>query len=219
MAAMRNKDVQHMREILAKDLFERDHYTVDDNDISVLDEEVTTVIGGKKCTCIASSHGIRCICLMVAELVAQSDAAAGCENNVDNDEHSSSVTAEHTATTAADPSVDLTARQQIHEIQMWLENDSDAVNSHGRKSDIVKDLRNLHTLIFSKMFRKTTRKRKIAPNCSYRRSIDKAKKIKMASDHIYVSNMTNTTKKSKTMPDGSFKKLCRGVHGVRKPFL
>ena len=212
---MRNINLEEKRDIRAQQLHAEDLYSVDHKDIIVYDQDqASTVIGGKQCTCTAASHHIHCICLRVAHILS-SIQVIELEDGTVTSNTSGPSDIDMGPTEQNTLSANEVAQQQCQDIFVWLSGDTDALESHERKEDILKSMGTLHSLIFSKKFKKTTHKRKIEPNCSYLKSVEKAKKIKMGRDHIYVSKVP---KKPKTKLDGGFQKTSRAVGGLRKTF-
>ena len=219
VAASRNINWEAAQATLANDLFELGHYTYDGSTVCVFDgDNVYIVTSDNRCTCVASSHKVKCICQQVASLVKNSVAHSSCDtpaipNSAMSDEPAS-------PPSQSEPhSKRYTVKQQLQELLAWVDSDQFEAVNKTRQGEIIQKISAAHALAHNQKFRKITRKRKIEPNCSYRRSMERAKKLKRDNEHQYALKAGSTkTAKSKTKPDGSFKKTSRSKC-QRKHFL
>lgn len=63
-----------MRSQIAREIFAAGDYEINENVVTVLHQDINSVIGMKVCTCIANSHNETCICIMVAKMAIESNS-------------------------------------------------------------------------------------------------------------------------------------------------
>lgn len=152
------------------------------------------------CSCMAFSHGIKCICMLVASSVAPT------LNEVEAPEVS-----DNTGTAPVD--LDDVIRGKVDEISSFVNSDKLTSLNANQKDKVLASVTSLHSMLYMAKFRKVTRKRRQTPLHPYRQS----KKPK-ANEHSYSITKRSKSRGQTRKDDGSFKKFGRKKQGVRKPF-
>ena len=215
VASLKGQDVESLRFSIAERLFSENMYIIDGEDICVFDDngDVSTVISRQKCTCIAASFGLYCICKHLVSLVSGNDGIASAEQEILDSGFDRAPQEE----CSRDASIIDIAKVKLGELQALLT--SENIKTHPRQKEILSQINQLHSVAFSTSFRRVCRKKKIEVNSSYRRAVERAKRIKRLRDqhdHGYHSVRKN---KSKVNRDGSFRKQARKVQGSRPSLL
>jgi hypothetical protein len=190
----RGISVEDARSRVAMKLFQDKSYHEDNGEIVVYDGEfVSTVLHGNRCTCVAASHGLTCLCQQIAIMV--SEVATG---------SASDVVAPVDNAVPSETDADDLATQKLHEIAAFLSSGKE----HTSHATIIKEVNKLHSLVFNAPFKKITKKRKIGPNSASRKIIDNAIKRKRLTqtDHMY-PGINSTKRKSSRRADGAFRRV------------
>lgn len=213
VAARRGLDVEQMRRRVADDIIISQSYEVVDDEVLVF-QDIMTVVSGKRCTCIAASHGLYCVCRLVSDAVAKLEDAAATNTlplPVDDDTPASPINVADDIPTAADPTERELTKNEETALKL-LDCMSDYIRSglfaqHPRQNVIMSDLKHLNNkLHFIKNVRKVPTK--IQQNSSARKAIESSKR---KAEHGYEvsSKKFFKNKKSKhsdeTQPQQSFK--------------
>lgn len=163
---MHNIDWKKAQTAIATKLYQDTCYQNDKDVLTVYDKDtvsfVTTAGDNKICTCIAASHGQRCICLQVAELVLDNSA----EQSHDFIEALPFTSQTILSRLNLESNSNCSLKVKVKEIHEWFTIDS--FETFDQKDQLKKQILNLHSLIFTKKFKKATHKKKIYVNCSYR---------------------------------------------------
>ena len=207
VARMKELDIEHARMRHAEELFSGGLYAQYGDEILIFDDDnYVNTVNGMNCTCIAASHGVRCACKMVVDLIMNDVPTAP--------EVIEEATAEMPCESVPiDPK--RIAIQKVDEIRSWLLGSTCDDASHLK--EVCDNISRLHTLTFRTKFTKVTSKRKIGPNSLCRRSIELAKKRKLAGDHRYTGTSGKQVKRQ-VNKDGSFKRTHRAKLTERKSF-
>ena len=181
VAALRGIDVEEKRNTIANNLVHHEQYIQGENDILIFLEDGTiSSVNSNQCTCVAASHNISCICVKAATTIADFLVPPVIDNNTD---------------TGLSNSLPQDEQQWIKTKQQWQEI-MDVINKTSSEETekiklISSSVQNLHSALFLNKYRKITMKRKIYPNCQYRKTMEKAKKKKHDTDHTYVPQKSN----------------------------
>ena len=171
-AAARGINIENERANRAKHLYESSAYTIDGSSMTVLDDEVVSVVNMAhlSCMCVAFSHKIDCICKETAMLhKTLNSSEATYSIPVDDSESLVQVQPE-----VAIP--DNTFKDMLQDINNWAESITII------PSQVLAQARRLHQEIFGK-HQNIYRHKKNVPLHPYRKSIMKA--INVTNDHQY----------------------------------
>ena len=169
LSAAREYDVQTVRSTVAEQLYTSGSWTVDGNFLTVVDREMVGVVNlmNMSCICVASSHGLECVCKMVAE--QYKDA-----NSLQSGSLAPSVESNLSLPDFSENARKAKFTQLLGEISHWAENTDSIVTT-----SMISHIERLHTGIFGQ-YRKRYTQKKIQPLHPYRSIIEKAKR-----DHQY----------------------------------
>ena len=179
--------VDQCRTDIANQLYQTGSFILDGDNLLVLDQDnINCVITYKTCTCIASSHGIHCICLQVADFVAQQSTTPvelGCNGDIVdcNNENTEAEGNDELLPGRSSPDPVAMACNKLDDIKAHLLGNADASS----KTSIISAIDQIHKCIRLNKFRKTSRKHKIECNSVSRKLIDRSKRIKIQSEHGY----------------------------------
>ena len=206
-ASMRGLKIEDMRHEKAKEIISKMLYTVEEDDyISVFDEDghVGIVnINNRSCLCVAHSHNLKCVCVIVCELLF-----LNANQNVP-DETCSDIA-------VADESPSMSSNQEIlkktDDIYSWI--NSQSFDLSLQKVEISKQINTLHQTIFGS-FDRCTRKRKIIPLQPNRKTVSRMQ----SGDHAYYSVSSSKSSVANLVnEDGSAKTTGRNRKRLREGF-
>lgn len=215
-AGQSGRSVEEMRKDKAMEILrEGNYFKTLDGYMEIFDSDghigmVNTL--NQSCLCVAYSHNIKCVCLLVEEL---SKVTSESNPVVETCESGYELFTSGTVQTSLKDDI----IQKVNDIYSWA--NSDAIDMCSNNSKISEQVNILYKTIFSS-FEKKTCKRKIDPLHPYRNSIQNKKQQKDHQDHSYYGDNSNNGKLSSTIKkvndDGSFKLKNRNAKCVRNPF-
>ncbi|XP_070563193.1 uncharacterized protein [Ptychodera flava] len=200
LAEAQGKPASSQRKEKALELFNNGEYYLQGNSIITCSEQNASKfnLSSKACTCIAASHGIACVCQLLADLVTNEKQEQVTDNEFQNVVESK---------IAADPPK-LSTLQMIEDIYTWSKT-WEFVDTCQLHQQVAK----VHLMAFSK-FAKKSGGRRIHVLHEYRKKIEKAKK--MIRDHDYAQpKRLKRLVRTKSCPSQSFPKK-RGSMQMKK---
>ena len=207
VAASRDINLEKERILNADEIFGSGQFFYDINNNQVEVVSLTGVLSivnldSNTCNCFASSHGILCVCRLVAKRVVP------CQNN-DNDQGNIEV-----AIQLPEKTLEMKIEHKFNQIGSLIKGEKIKYMSEKKKKSVLKCLNQIYAQCYTSNFAKKSTKRKQAPLFPNRNT----KKPK--TDHLYTTTTKEKCKKSNTKvnEDGSFRMTGRRKGNLRKPF-
>ena len=190
-ASERSVDVADLRRARAEEVYKQGMYTVTEDTVEVMDEngnggivEIVT----KKCMCIANSHGVDCVCLIVASLAG---ALSTDQQDVD-EQQPDHITLSVEEPNARERKVD--SESLIEELYHWSKGPS-----FKESNDLQNSLLKAHLVAFGS-FSKRRNRSKITPLHPYRKKINAAKRIlQTKQSHVNEVTTASTVQKKRSV--------------------
>lgn len=194
-ASQAGVDIASVRRVKAENLHELDLYTVAADSVEVIDADGNggiVDINTQKCTCVANSHGVDCVCLIVARLTG------ACEKPTENIHH------------VQESDGDLHVPEEkdcatlIEDLYLWSKS-----SSYQNNPDLRNALKRAHTMAFGSFVnKKRANKRKITALHSYRKKINAAKHLqhKNRPDKAPCTKLTTQNPQKESIHVHSFKR-------------
>ena len=208
-AARRGNNPDDMRHEKAKEIISRQQYTEEaDGYLSVFDEHghVGVVnIQNKCCLCVAHSHNLKCVCVIVCELLFTT-----ANQDVSNEpDHEIALIDDGPSGSSNEDII-----KKVDDIYSWI--NSQSFDQLLKKVEISNQVNTLHRTIFGS-FGRCTNKRKMAPLHPNRKNISKVSRVSV--DHTYYSvSSSNPSVSNLVNDDGSAKTTGRNRKRLREGF-
>lgn len=208
VASSRNIDLEKERICQANQIFACGQFFHDENNNEL---EVLSLYGlvsivnldSYKCSCFANSHGIICVCSLVAKKVVPLSNNHNDQDIINDD-----------SIPPPEDTLERKIENKLQQITSFLHGEQLKSMTEKKKRSALQSLNQIYATCYTSNFSKKSNKRKQLPLFPNRNN----KKTK--TDHLYSTTRKKICKKSNTKinDDGSFKMSGRRMGTVRKPF-